>query len=69
MLLYYDVTPQEEIVIDRCCAWLDEEMIEMTYLTAEEQADQITEPEAAQELLLKTLIEIIVRNRREARRA
>ncbi|HLH40411.1 MAG TPA: hypothetical protein VKX39_14770 [Bryobacteraceae bacterium] len=67
MFLYYDVTPEEDILIDECCAWLDDQDIELCLMAATRAADEITEPEAAQEQLVKTLTEIIVRGRRAER--
>lgn len=69
MTIQHDSTPDEEDVIRQCCAWLDDETIELCQIAATEAADQITEPEAAEERLVETLIDIIVRNRRAARTA
>jgi hypothetical protein len=64
MMLYYDLTPEEDILIDRCCAWLDDQTIDLCLMAATRAADEITESEAAQSVLAKTLTDIIVRNRR-----
>ncbi|MGD1096829.1 MAG: hypothetical protein ABSB35_33155 [Bryobacteraceae bacterium] len=69
MTSQHDMTPEEEDLIRRCCSWLDDETIDLCRITASEAADQITEPEIAEELLAETLIGIIVRNRRTTRAA
>lgn len=64
----YEMTPEEYDIIEGCCAWLDDETIEMCHLDASCAADQITQPEIAEHVLRKTMFEIAVRNRRAAMR-
>lgn len=64
MFSYYDLTPEEDILIDQCCAWLDDQDIDLCLMVAARAADEITEPEVAKSVLVKTLTDIIVRNRR-----
>lgn len=64
MFLYYELTPEEDILIDQCCPWLDDQDLDLCLMVATRAADEITEPEAAQRVLVKTLTDIIVRNRR-----
>jgi hypothetical protein len=59
----YEMTQDEEDVIRRCHSLLDEETIELCQDVASAAANEIVGPEEAQELLLKTLFAIMIRNR------
>jgi hypothetical protein len=64
MTMNLELTSKEQEIIEACCAWLDEEQIEDCVITASQAADEITEPQAAQERLVTILTDVLVRNRR-----
>ena len=64
----YHMTPDEDDIIARCHAWLDDETIEICQGVATSVADDITGREDAEVALMNTLVEIIIRNRRSAGR-
>jgi hypothetical protein len=64
MIVDIDTTPQEWGIIEQCCAWLDDEQVEDCLIAATDAANEITQPELAQEKLVEILTDLLVRKAR-----